>query len=206
MPLAEAIDALYAALAHVPRPTAIDACPHCFAASDATALLAPVPLRELTADALRPYTANVMLTVGAEADLRYFLPRILHLAVVDDFDYPDLEGIAAQVRRAGWASWPEREAVRTVWRALWAQTLAAHPSEPAVDTVLCAIGNAEDDVRPYLAVWETALDRGDGAAAAQLWEFITVGAERTADGGWRLLDPYWDDRGGAVVDWLATRV
>jgi hypothetical protein len=76
-PLPAAIDRLYAAFAHVPRPAKIDYCDHCVTADELRAVLAPVELRELPVDVLRPYISSVMLTVGDVDDFRYFVPRIL---------------------------------------------------------------------------------------------------------------------------------
>jgi hypothetical protein len=146
--LPTAIDRLYEVFGRVPRPTAIEYCPHCFLADEEQALLAPVPLRELPIEALQPYAANVMMTVGGTADFRYFLPRIFEVACTEGFDWPDLESVFSRLRFAAWPEWDQAEqaAVRGLFAAFWAQPGAGFD---AAD-VLCAIGNAEDDLTPYL--------------------------------------------------------
>jgi hypothetical protein len=103
--LPAALDRLYAAFAHVPRPTAIEACSHCWTDRDTAALLAPVPLRAMTADMLRRYAAKALTTVGTEADFRYFVPRLLDIACTTGFDHPNLEILLDRLRLAEWSRW-----------------------------------------------------------------------------------------------------
>src|SRR4051794_6723153 len=201
LPLAAAIDRLYATFARVPRPVSLDYCACCFTPEQEAAVLAPVPLRELPVPVVRDYAVDALLTVGGPADFRYFLPRVLEIAVTEGFDWPDLEALAARLRKVGWAA-DERDAVRVLLRALWTETLARHPSEPDIDTVLCAIGNAEDDLAPYLSEWTVALAAGGEPATLQLRELLTWHALANGDGGWRLTNAFWDHRDGPVGDWL----
>lgn len=67
-PLTAAIDRLYAAFSGVRRPSVIEYCTCCFSADEEQALLAPVALRQLSIDVLRPYAFDVLLTVGDAAD------------------------------------------------------------------------------------------------------------------------------------------
>ncbi|MFI5493994.1 hypothetical protein [Actinoplanes sp. NPDC051859] len=80
-PLPAAIDTLYDAFADYRRPSSLDYCECCFEEEERRAVLATVPVRELPAATLRRYAANVLLTVGGVDDFRYFLPRILEIAV-----------------------------------------------------------------------------------------------------------------------------
>jgi hypothetical protein len=112
--LSAALNRLYVAFAHIPRPTAIEACSHCWTDRDTAALLAPVPLRDMTADMLRRYAAKALTTVGTEADLRYFVPRLLDIACTTGFDHPNLEILLDKLRLAEWARWgpAAQEAIR----------------------------------------------------------------------------------------------
>jgi hypothetical protein len=202
--LAAAIDRLYAAFAAVPRPAEIEYCPCCFTADEESALLASAELRQLPVDVLRPYAANVMLTVGGVDDLRYFTPRILEIACTVGFNWPDLEPIAGRLRMAGWRHWPSDQphAVRGALQTLWSTTLATFPVTPDIDTVLCALGNAEDDLDPYLTMWSAALRHPP--AAEHLRDLLSNGVRwnrRTMD--WRLANAFWDGRDGRVLGWLA---
>jgi hypothetical protein len=201
-PLAAAVDRLYVAFSGVHRPSVIEYCSCCFSADEERALLAPVALRQLSVDVLRPYAFDVLLTVGDIDDFRYFLPRILEVACTVGFNGPDLEPLAGRLARAQWLDWPaaEQVAVRDVLSALWATTLAAFPGEWDVDTVLCALGNAEEDLRPYLAQWMAELRRSP--ASAHLLDFLRYGARRNI-AGWELTNAFWGSKGGPVEAWLA---
>jgi hypothetical protein len=201
-PLAAAVDQLYVAFSGARRPSAIESCRCCLSADEERALLAPVALRQVPTDVLRPYTFDVLLTVGDVADFRYFLPRILEIACTVGFGAPDLESVMGRLTTARWLEWPAAEltAIRDVLASLWTTTLAAFPSEPDVDTVLCAVGNAEEDLGPYLAEWIAGFTRP--AAAAHLLDLLRHGA-RHDPAGWRLTNPFWGDPAGQVVTWLA---
>jgi hypothetical protein len=206
--LASAVESLYAAFAHVPRPQSIDYCTHCVPPDHVRAVLAAVPLRELPAVDLGRYASDVMLTVGGVADFRYFLPRILEIAGGEGFSWPSLEPLAGRLRDAEWTGWAdaERDAVRRFLTALWAHTLASDPESADVDSVLCAIGNAEDDLQPYLAVWTAALagPATRHTAAAHLRSLLSDGY-RSDRARPRLTNAFWNDRtgpAGQAVAWL----
>ena len=184
------------------RPSVIEYCPCCFSADEEQALLAPVALRQLSVDVLRPYAFDVLLTVGDVDDFRYFLPRILEVACTVGFDGPDLESLSGRLVRARWLDWPaaEQVAVRDVLAALWATTLAVFPSEPDVDTVLCAAGNAGEDLRPYLAAWMAEFRRP--ATSAHLLDLLLYGA-RCTSAGWELTNAFWGGKAEPVAAWLA---
>jgi hypothetical protein len=208
--LAAAINSLYAAFSRVPRPTSIDYCACCFTPEDERAVLTDIPVRQLPTDALRPYAANVMFTVGGVADLRYFLPRLLEIACGEGFSWPDLESVAGRLRLAEWHGWQdeERDAVRDLLAALWADALAGDPDQEDVDTILCAIGNAEDDLEPYLTEWASALTRPAArpAAAAQLRSLLDSGY-RSDRNRRRLTNAFWQDRDSQaeqVITWLSS--
>lgn len=164
-------------------------------------------MRQLTTETLRPYAAKVMLTVGDTADLRYFLPRLLEIACGAGFDWPDLEPQLGRLRYAHWTNWPggEREAVRDVLAALWSHTLARNPDEPyEADSVLCAIGNAEEGLTPYLVAWTAALALP--TAAAQLRHLLAEGCRANGPVR-RLTNAFWAERDAQadqVVTWLSS--
>lgn len=208
--LAAAINSLYAAFARVTRPSAIDYCQCCFTPEDERAVLTDMPVRQLPAEALRPYAANVMFTVGGVDDFRYFLPRLLEIACGEGFSWPDFESVVGRLRFAEWSSWQDekRDAVHNFLAALWANALASGPDEEDVDTVLCAIGNAEDDLKPYLTEWASALTRPPErpAAAAQLRSLLDSGY-RSDRNRRRLTNAFWRDRdrqAEQVITWLSS--
>jgi hypothetical protein len=202
--LAEAVDRLYVAFAAEPKPADLEACPCCVSREQVAALLGPDDLRTLPADTVADYAAHAMTTVGSASDFRYFLPRLLQLAVTDGFDWPDLEIAVGRLRLAGWLAWPadQQRAVRDVLCALWDQTLRQHPSNPDADTVLCAIGNAENDLTSYLATWASFLRTGEAAPAQHLSDVLNWSA-RVENGRWRMRNAFWERRDGPASDWLA---
>jgi hypothetical protein len=169
-PLNAAIDRLYATFAHVPKPTTIEGCSHCWYPSEDEALLAPVPLRDLPADTLRPYLASVLSTIGSEADFRYFLPRLLEIACTTGFNFPELDHVISRMAIAGCADWvpEERQAIRALEDLLWTRTLATYPSDVSADDLLFAIGMVERDLGPFLDEWAASLRQA--AAVAHLDE------------------------------------
>ncbi|MEU4163417.1 hypothetical protein [Actinoplanes sp. NPDC026670] len=208
--LAVAINSLYAVFAGVPRPSSIDYCPCCFTAEDEQAVLTDMPVRQLPAEALRPYAANVMFTVGGVADFRYFLPRLLEIACAEGFSWPDLESVVGRLRFAEWRGWrdEERDAVHDFLAALWSSALTSGPDQEDVDTILCAIGNAEDDLEPYLIEWASALTRpSDRPAATEQLRSLLESGYRSDRNRRRLTNAFWQDRdrqAQQVVAWLAS--
>jgi hypothetical protein len=195
---------MYETFAPVPRPVKIEYCPCCFTPAEEQALLTPAPLRRLPAGALEPYASHAMMTVGGPADFRYFLPRLLEVGCARGFAWPDLEVLLGHLRRAEWLRWAgeERAAVRDFLHALWSQTLAERPGAAESDTVLCAIGNAEDDLTPYLEEWRNRL--AEPAAATQLHHLLSMG-RRTRRGTTWLANAFWQERAaqaGQVLAWL----
>ncbi|MEU6247557.1 hypothetical protein [Glycomyces sp. NPDC047010] len=166
-PLPAAIDQLYAAFASLRRPTAIDWCRHCRSEDDIADLLGPAPLREISAQALRPYAVHVLTTIGDVVDFRYFLPRILEIACTTGFPWPDLEFLTVRLHLASWSTWDVEEtaAIEALFRALWSKTIATFPGDPDASSVLNAIGNAGSNLSPYLRQWTTSLTRPPAAAA-----------------------------------------
>lgn len=82
--------------------------------------------------------------MGGIADFRYFLPRMLHIAIGEGFGWPDLASLAGRLRRAEWHTWPEhqRRAITALFGVVWENALRQGSPEPDVDEILCAIGNA----------------------------------------------------------------
>ncbi|MEV6101903.1 hypothetical protein [Nocardia sp. NPDC051981] len=172
--LALALEALGEAFSSVRPPAAIDCCPHCKKAHD----FAPVlmhPRHRLTGIELGDYAFSVLNTVGSEADLHYLAGRILQLLHSDDSRMPDIEVFYDKLRRAGWQSWPQAEAIAAVFDALWHDLLTRDPSHECVDTLLCALGLAEDTITPRLLRWA---DLDCDVAVRRLYEFVTWGCRQ----------------------------
>ncbi len=139
--LPRAINSLYTTFAGVPRPRHIDGCDCCIDKKDIPNLLA-TPLRELTPNQLSSYASSVFLTVGSEADFRYFLPRILEIAVTQEGWWPDWEVIGRSLTNGHWLEWatPEKAAIIAVLDAKFAERCerkTTHVAEHSVPTGPC---------------------------------------------------------------------
>lgn len=150
--IALALEALDEAFGSIRPPAAISCCPHCKKAQDYAPLLTR-PRHQLTGIELGKYTFSALNTVGSTADLHYLTGRILQLLHSHDSRMPDIEVFYGKLRRAGWQSWPQAEAIAAVFDALWHDVLTRDPSHECVGTLLCALGLAEDTIAPRLSRW-----------------------------------------------------
>ena len=212
--LTATINALYRTFGRVPKPRSVESCPHCADPGEPD-LLQPVPLRGLTVKDLRTYAGRALTTIGGVDDFRYFLPRLLEIASDGEgFSYPDLATVLGKLHYGKWTSWAEDEqqAVRGYLHALWARTLTRDPDGTDVaddtydaGTVLSAIALLEDDLTPYLAAWDEALDQPDDLTAALQLEKLSRDGRRVKRGVPQLTTPYLDgraDQAGQILAWL----
>ena len=201
--LEEAVDGLYSAFARRKRPRAIDYCTHCVDPGAVKRLLASDPLREIPVEALRFYTVDALSTAGSVADFRYFLPRILHIAVAGGFGgYPDPWVVLGKFQLADWRGWPapEQHAVTAFTHAWWSTTLTRFPADPGAEELLGAIGQSEDDLTPYLRTWEAAL--ATHAGASHLLTLVRDNFGRAGTRYWLTVPGFTHTTLAAVRTWL----
>lgn len=155
-----------------------------------------LPVRQLPEELMGFVLANVVYLYGGPADLKYFLPRLLELAV----QRPLREGLTAVLSAAYQAklpSWPEAErtAVHRFLLAWWRQVLPEPVSFDTfpVEDALCAAAFAFDNLSELLDEWDR--NENDGLNAT-LHIMNTVRLHLSEeDGRPRLaLHPYWDVR------------
>ena len=207
--LRAAIDDLYRTFSSYLLRERIDACGHCHDSED-DRLIRSKELRELGVEELHRYIGDAIDLWGDEYDLRHFLPRILELCALDERltdEFVDAPVLFAKFRLGNWGGWPieEQEAVRRFLFALWESKLEREfqwDERPwsVVGEWLCAIGHAENDLTPYLEIWEAA---GSSAAVGNLAHFI-VSVEKELKEGTQ-WDPFWSDREAQfsqVLSWL----
>jgi len=202
--LEDALDRVYSAFARWSRPTVVDYCSHCVRPGVVEGLLVPTRLREIPAETLRLYTVYVLSTAGSLADFRYFLPRMLDIAIADWFDgYPDLDVVLGKFVLGDWRGWPahERQAVAAFLHAWWSTTLARFPADPGPEAVLRSIGDIEDDLGPYLRTWEAAL--ATRAGANHLCDFVYANFGRKGQRYWLHVSGWGDTTVAPVRTWLA---
>ncbi len=201
--LEEAVDGLYSAFARRKRPRAIDYCTHCVDPAAVKRLLASDPLREIPVEALRFYTVDALSTAGSVADFRYFLPRILHIAVTGGFGgYPDPWVVLGKFQLGDWRDWPalEQHAVTAVTHAWWSTTLTRFPADPGAEELLGAIGQFEDDLTPYMRTWEAAL--ATHAGASHLLALVRHNFGRAGTRYWLTVPGWLDTVTAPVRAWL----
>lgn len=157
--LEEALTDLGQVLGVYPFRTGMPACNHCVTDSDLRMLsLAPSRIPGPTFDR---YVTKSLITWGEVVDFKRMLPEILTRLTTGRLASPDAL-VGARLRRAGWLDWPAAEApaVRRALRATWLTTLATAPAigRAPITHRLGLITGAEDDVSPYLDLWEDRLE------------------------------------------------
>jgi len=204
-----AIENLYSVFSSFRLRDRIDACNHCHGSKD-DQLIRSKSLRSLGVDELHRYTSDAMTTWGDEYDFRHFLPRILELCALDErltSQFVDESIVLGKLRYGKWQTWPEaqRQAVRGYLHALW-ELKVEHQfpwgdfTRSLIEGWLCAIGQAEDDLHPYLHRWTVSTS---SAAIGNLSHFIVSDWEKVLKG--KLGDPFWSGRKeqrSQVVNWL----
>jgi hypothetical protein len=208
-PLRDAIEPLYIAFSQYRLRERIDACNHCHGSED-DRLLRSKKLRELGVRELHHYIWDAMTTWGDDYDFRHFLPRILEIYALDERltgEFINPEIVLGKLQYARWTNWPasEQEAIRRYLSALWISKINHEfPWEEFLPSLiedwLCAIGQAEDDLEPYLARWE---GEGTSAAVGNLSHLIVSVQNELRKK--KLRSAFWKDRqvqSAQVVNWL----
>ncbi|MGE5674689.1 MAG: hypothetical protein ACM3XM_12600 [Mycobacterium leprae] len=114
----------------------------------------------------------------------------------------DYEILVSKLRYSGWLVWPpeEVETIKAFFMALWTNVLSHQPSYPDAREWLCVIGQAEDDLHPYLAKW------GQADSDAALRHLVMLVDREVGDIEHRKLgNAFWQERLAQmrqVVDWL----
>lgn len=120
--LSERVKELYASFSSYSPPKTLDASP----LRDPEKIIAELnsaPLADLGEDALGPFAAYALTTVGEVSDYKYYLPRILALSTVSgSYVGFDPVVIAGKLRFAEWDTWPlnERSAIANFFYSAWA--------------------------------------------------------------------------------------
>ncbi|MDB5470343.1 MAG: hypothetical protein JWR84_1903 [Caulobacter sp.] len=175
-----------------PTPARIDGCPCCIERKTVEALHTR-SLRDLTERDLDAYAASVFLTVGDVSDFRYFLPRILELAINDPGFSIGVEVVVGKLALADWMAWTRREtaAVRRLID-LWFDEVAMASAidwdgyDDSLDELLCAIGRTGLDPVVYI---ERLLPEDRNFALNVLWELNRATIDRKG----RLANAFWNE-------------
>jgi hypothetical protein len=173
-------------------PARIKGCP-CCTDPDAISVLHSTPLRALTADDLGDYADSVFLTVGDLADFRYFLPRILELAITVPSFGIGLEVVLGKLALAEWSAWKasDLKLVRSVLD-IWFDDVAHSAAtdwdgyDDSLDSLLCGFARAGLDPVVYI---ERLLPAERNFALNVLWEINSAELRRRG----RMGNGFWKD-------------
>ena len=152
--LVDEINALYAAFADG-HPGILYSCPCC---TDASAFerLAEYDVGEVPASLIDMYASEAVWTAGDARDFRYYLPRMLELALREEEGlYPERH--AAIVRYTKLDSWSEshQHALIDFYHAT-IQCMIEWEYFDTLDDWICAIGASECGIEPFLRLIENS--------------------------------------------------
>ncbi|MHB0998905.1 MAG: hypothetical protein ACYC27_06630 [Armatimonadota bacterium] len=199
--LRQAIEGLYATFERYQLPEWTDPCMHCHEEEEELRLHAK-PLRKLTHEDLEPYVWSALLTWGDVDTFKHFIPRIFELTVENEW-FMEPEIILSKLRHGEWRTWfdAEQTSVRTYLMAVWRVILSDESFDISVEEWLCALGQAEDDLNPYLDEWYRNTHASSRYQLADfiIYNFNVLGTRR------KLMNSFWSDRReqmGQVINWL----
>lgn len=193
----DAIRSLYEAFAGARKPKHFPTCECCVSVQEMRGLLKG-KLTELTGEELSGYVMGVFLTVGSLADFKYFLPRIIELALNDELSLFEPEIVLSRLRLAGWDEWPEHEraAVLRVLNEKLSSLLSDEDSDSfVIDGWICALGCCVSDITPYL-------DQLLGST--HVFDFVESNFKARQERG-ELANPFWrgaPENAARVLAWL----
>jgi hypothetical protein len=173
-----------------------------------SARLATIPLEKLTAEDVRRYAFKALTTWGEVPHFKHFLPRLFELAADNPDQFTSIEVLFGKLAYGRWQEWPEfeQQAVDQFMRAFWAAELSrefTHERDDRLDTALCSLGQAYDDLSPFLEQW---LSTESVSSCQQLAHFFLFNYEKIV-GHRELWSAYWNGRSSQVsqiIDWMRT--
>lgn len=200
------IEELYEAFADVPKPKQIIGCP-CCTDQDELDRLNAADLRTASADVLKSHASSWLLTVGSEADFRFYLPRFLEIMICDpEFQYMP-EPFAAKISQSGFQTWSKRKqnAVEAAFKAML--TIAAREERTYdIEGWVTSLAKSDLPLEPYFAILDSEM-------TPETWnELQSENSESHALG--KMTGAWWDydgigepnhpspERNGAVFNWL----
>lgn len=198
------IKALYHTFASYRLKPHMEACPCCVYDNDKK-LVHSKSLTKLTIDDLEKYAFKALTTWGDEKDFKHFLPRLFELQAFHPIHLVEPEILFSKLEYANWRKWPdiEQKAIEDYFDTLWKFILIALEPNPYTysDDYLCGIGQAVDDLNPFLSDWQATSSPG---AVRNLIEFINQNADRLTKEH-KLANTFWDKRETQMIqvrDWL----
>ncbi|WCM25243.1 hypothetical protein NDN01_14320 [Sphingomonas sp. QA11] len=150
-------------------------------------------MRDLSAEAIGPYSGWAITTVGSERDYRHFLPRILELAACDGtWLGAEPAVIASKLKMGRWEEWDtdQHSAVPAVFEAGFCASLDMLPGYGyTADSWLCGLAALDRPIEPWLTLWEGSTSLN---AALQLSSFIRT-EEWPLDSATAVSGGFWEE-------------
>ena len=168
---AVAIERLYEVFGRYPRPRGETYSAYSDVTATDAAAIRERPLRELSGRDLAKYAMRAVVTWGDADELRYYLPRLLELLVIER-GWADKPTVMLNLSTAGWRSWPaaEQEAIETFVLALWSPLLAGQLKLSLAELALgCSLAGIS--LQPIAETWR---DAPAVASAFQLADLVTL--------------------------------
>jgi hypothetical protein len=168
--LEQAIENLYEVFSKYPYPQSpsFGDSPFYDSQKDAAALAAK-PLREIEPGILQVYVQEAYFDWGDTNDFKHFLPRALEVMARYEYEWLDSEVVMSRLmgqNSDGWQTWSlqEQKAIHEFavawWKARIRNSFISSDDSWWWDTQLCILGQAFDDLAPFLNIWrdEVSLD------------------------------------------------
>lgn len=161
-------------------------------------------LRQLTPPDLDRFAWKALTTWGAITDFKHFLPRLFELALRWPTQFDSLEVLFGKLQYGRWDTWPddEQRAIREYLPVFWASAIE-HPVTDALncsaDIALCALGNTDVDLLPFLEFWRNSKCP---SSRAQMSRFMECNQNVLKAPG-TLANSFWvPNREKTVVAWI----
>jgi hypothetical protein len=192
--LAEAIHGLYAAFKPYKQDEHLIGCDHCTTDRD-HANIHWTPLKQLSGPALSRFGFKAMTTWGTVNNYRHFLPRLFELLVSRQLDTDD-EIVFHKLTYGHWITWPtaERQAVDRFLHAYWADAIQQYPHIPSINTVICSIAQAMDDVGPLLDAWPISTSCPAARHFADFVDLSSINLAKRSPMITGLQNAFWSER------------
>ena len=203
--LTESIECLYLTFENYTLRPHIDACPCCVDANDQQKIRSR-RLRELGPNELGLFANYAVGLFGDADDFKHFLPRLFEILLEQSSDLVAPEILLSKLTKALWYEWPmaEQTAISNFLTAFWANGLSEYPGHFDVETSLCAIAQAVEDVTPFLNYW---IEPAKLSYRQHLTDFLQTQLDSINFllKQRRLSNPWWEDRleqSRQVILWL----
>jgi hypothetical protein len=170
-----------------------------------TPLRPSLTLRQITAEDLEWAASSGLYTWGTLEEFKSVLPRMLEcVANSGSVAGTRATSLFAHFTYGDWRHWNKREqqALSDFISAWWSRILAEYPcSLTPAEEALCAIANANVDLKPLLNLWEKDFEP---ASTRHLAAFI-IACQKSISSNNKLPDAFWGFKGSSgeeVITWL----